>query len=87
MGDGNFHVCFVLDPDDPAELAQVRRVAERIARHAISSGGTCTGEHGVGYGKSNLLPLEHGAEAVELMRRIKAAFDPEGIMNPGKVLP
>ncbi|HSJ94240.1 MAG TPA: FAD-linked oxidase C-terminal domain-containing protein [Gaiellaceae bacterium] len=87
VGDGNFHVCFLVDPDDPDELTLVRGLAERLAERAIALGGTCTGEHGVGYGKSGLLPLEHGEEGVELMRRVKAAFDPDGIMNPGKVLP
>jgi D-lactate dehydrogenase (cytochrome) len=87
VGDGNFHVCFAVDPDDPGELATVRALAEQLAERAIALGGTCTGEHGVGYGKSRLLPLEHGEEGVELMRRVKAAFDPDGIMNPGKILP
>jgi D-lactate dehydrogenase (cytochrome) len=87
VGDGNFHVCFLVSPDDPDELATVRTVAERLAERAIALEGTCTGEHGVGYGKSELLPLEHGEQGVELMRRVKAAFDPDGIMNPGKILP
>ena len=87
VGDGNFHVCFVVDPQDADELSVVRGLAERLAERAIALGGTCTGEHGVGYGKSKLLPLEHGEEGVELMRRVKAAFDPDGIMNPGKILP
>jgi D-lactate dehydrogenase (cytochrome) len=85
VGDGNFHVCFVLDPDDEAELARVEELAEQIVRRAITLGGTCTGEHGVGYGKAKLLPLEHGAEGVELMRRIKTALDPNNVMNPGKI--
>jgi D-lactate dehydrogenase (cytochrome) len=86
VGDGNFHVCFLVDPDDPVELSQARGLAERIAERAISVGGTCTGEHGVGYGKTGLLPLEHGEAGVELMRRLKDAIDPDGIMNPGKIL-
>jgi D-lactate dehydrogenase (cytochrome) len=87
VGDGNFHVCFLVDPERPEELETVRRLADGIAERAIAVGGTCTGEHGVGYGKSKFLPLEHGEDGVELMRRIKDAFDPQGIMNPGKVLP
>jgi len=87
VGDGNFHVCFLVDPDRPQELDEVRALAERIAERAIAVGGTCTGEHGVGYGKSKFLPLEHGDEGVELMRRLKAALDPDGIFNPGKILP
>jgi D-lactate dehydrogenase (cytochrome) len=87
VGDGNFHVCFLVDPNEPQELAQVKALAERIAERAIAVDGTCTGEHGVGYGKSRLLPLEHGEEGVGLMRRLKEAIDPDGIMNPGKVFP
>jgi D-lactate dehydrogenase (cytochrome) len=86
VGDGNFHVCFLVDPDAPGELEQVRELAERIAERAIAVGGTCTGEHGVGYGKAKLLPLEHGEDGVALMRRVKDALDPDGIMNPGKIL-
>ena len=86
-GDGNFHVSVLVDPGDPAELARAQEFAERLARRAIELGGTCTGEHGIGYGKVNLLELEHGAAGVELMRSVKAALDPDGIMNPGKVLP
>jgi D-lactate dehydrogenase (cytochrome) len=87
VGDGNFHVCFLVDPEVPEELDQVRALAERLAERAIALGGTCTGEHGVGYGKSKLLLLEHGEEGVDLMRRVKSALDPDGIMNPGKILP
>lgn len=87
VGDGNFHVCFLVDIDAPEEITQVRRLAERIAERAIEAGGTCTGEHGVGYGKRSLLLLEHGQEGVKLMRQIKQALDPDELMNPGKILP
>jgi len=87
VGDGNFHVSFLVDPDDAAEIARVDGVVERMVHRALRLGGTCTGEHGVGYGKTKYLELEHGPEAVEAMRAIKAALDPDGIMNPGKVLP
>jgi D-lactate dehydrogenase (cytochrome) len=87
VGDGNFHVCFLVDPDDADELRLVVELADRIARQAIELGGTCTGEHGVGYGKSHLLEVEHGPEGVDLMRSVKAALDPDGIMNPGKIVP
>jgi FAD/FMN-containing dehydrogenase len=87
VGDGNFHVCFLVDPSVPEELAQVSAVADEIAERAIAVGGTCTGEHGVGYGKSMFLPLEYGDEGVELMQRVKSAIDPDAIMNPGKILP
>ena len=87
VGDGNFHVTFLVDPDDAGELARVEEVTERMVRRAIDLGGTCSGEHGIGYGKSRYLPLEHGEEAVGAMRAIKSALDPRGLMNPGKVLP
>jgi len=84
VGDGNFHVLFVVDPDDALEMERARRVNERMIRRAIEMGGTCTGEHGVGYGKSAFLELEHGA-AVSVMRSIKRTLDPLGLMNPGKI--
>jgi D-lactate dehydrogenase (cytochrome) len=87
VGDGNFHVLFLLDPDDPEELARVKAVNDRMVRRALELGGTCTGEHGVGYGKAHYMELEHGAEGVALMRAVKQALDPAGIMNPGKILP
>lgn len=85
VGDGNFHVFFVIDPNDAAELAQVERLHERLARRAIDMGGTCTGEHGIGLGKRALLEHELGRSAVDVMRAIKRSLDPNGLMNPGKV--
>ena len=87
VGDGNFHMGLLIDPDDEEEVALAKGIADRAVHHAIRLGGTCTGEHGVGYGKARFLVEEHGAEAVQAMRLLKQAFDPLDIMNPGKVLP
>jgi len=87
VGDGNFHVVMLIDPDDPDELRRAREFSDRLARRAIELDGTCTGEHGVGYGKTRYLEAEHGADGVALMRAIKGALDPDGLLNPGKVLP
>lgn len=86
VGDGNFHVCFLVDPNDSGELDRVKAINERLVRSAIEVGGTCTGEHGIGLGKKKYLEIEHGPEGVEMMRSIKTALDPHGIMNPGKVV-
>ena len=85
VGDGNFHLTFLLDPDDPAETARADAVSDRMVRRALAMGGTCTGEHGVGYGKIAYLEAEH-PEGVVLMRKLKRALDPEDLMNPGKVI-
>ena len=85
-GDGNFHVIYLIDPAKPEELDEARRLNERIVARALAMGGTCTGEHGVGYGKMKFLAAEHGENGVELMRSIKRALDPENRMNPGKVV-
>jgi D-lactate dehydrogenase (cytochrome) len=84
-GDGNFHLMYLLDPDIPAEVDEARRLNEQLVRRALAMGGTCTGEHGVGYGKMKYMEAEHGA-ALEVMRTIKQALDPDNRMNPGKVL-
>jgi D-lactate dehydrogenase (cytochrome) len=84
-GDGNFHVSFVLNPNDPREMKEAERLNERVVHRALSLDGTCTGEHGIGCGKIDFLIAEHG-EAVSVMHAIKKAFDPDNIMNPGKVL-
>jgi D-lactate dehydrogenase (cytochrome) len=86
VGDGNFHVLVLFDPASAAERAKAEEIARRVSMRAISMGGTCTGEHGVGMHKLEALVAEHG-EAVELMKTIKRAFDPLDIMNPGKTVP
>lgn len=85
VGDGNFHMVFVVDPAKPEELAEAERLNRVLVTKALEVGGTCTGEHGIGCGKMEFLELEHGA-GVEVMRSLKAALDPNGIMNPGKLL-
>ncbi len=87
VGDGNFHVVFALDPDDPAELAAVKRVNAGMVAHAIAAGGTCTGEHGIGLGKIPYMAREHDPASLALMRALKDAVDPANLMNPGKMLP
>jgi D-lactate dehydrogenase (cytochrome) len=87
VGDGNFHVIFLLDPDLPDEVAEVERLNRRLIERALAMGGTCTGEHGIGYGKLDFMETEHGSTGVALMRSIKRALDPDNIMNPGKVVP
>jgi D-lactate dehydrogenase (cytochrome) len=86
VGDGNFHLAFVLDRNDPEEVAEAMRVNERLVLRAVAMEGTCTGEHGVGLGKAKFLTAEHG-DAVSVMRMVKKAIDPDDIMNPGKMLP
>lgn len=86
VGDGNFHTQPLLDLADPEEVARVQGFIDRLVKRALAMGGTCTGEHGVGQKKIKYLELEHGAEAVGLMRTIKRALDPQNILNPGKII-
>jgi D-lactate dehydrogenase (cytochrome) len=85
VGDGNFHMSFMLDPNNPAELAEAKVLEEKIIRRALEMGGTSSGEHGVGTGRKKYLPVEHGA-ALDVMRSIKQALDPDNRMNPGKMV-
>ncbi|MGD9512293.1 MAG: FAD-binding oxidoreductase [Geminicoccaceae bacterium] len=86
VGDGNFHLLMLLDPDRPEELATAERLNKRLVRRAIAMGGTCTGEHGVGFGKMDSLAEEAGP-ALDVMTAIKRALDPANLMNPGKIVP
>ena len=87
VGDGNFHILLLVDPDNDEDLARAKGFAARLAQRAIRMDGTCTGEHGVGVGKQAYMMLEHGEVAIDLMRALKRAIDPDNIMNPGKILP
>jgi D-lactate dehydrogenase (cytochrome) len=84
-GDGNFHLMYVLDPSSAAELEAARALNDALVERALAMGGTCTGEHGVGYGKMKFLAAEHGA-GLDVMRAIKNALDPDNRMNPGKIV-
>jgi D-lactate dehydrogenase (cytochrome) len=85
VGDGNFHVAFVIDTKNPAEIELAEHLNEKIVMRALAMDGTCTGEHGVGYGKMQFLLAEHGGDAISIMRGIKKSIDPQNIMNPGKI--
>ena len=84
-GDGNFHLMYVLDPSSTAEIEEAGRLNERMVLRALAMGGTCSGEHGVGTGKMKYLQAEHGP-ALDVMRTIKRALDPDNRMNPGKMI-
>ncbi len=85
VGDGNFHMSFLLDPANPGELAEAKMLEEKIILRALEMGGTSTGEHGIGIGRKKYLSVEHGG-AVEVMSAIKRALDPENRLNPGKMV-
>lgn len=86
VGDGNFHLTMTFDMADADEVARAKALHERLVGRALAMDGTCTGEHGVGQGKMGYLEAEHGRPALDAMRAIKRALDPEGIMNPGKIV-
>jgi D-lactate dehydrogenase (cytochrome) len=85
VGDGNFHTLILLDPNAPDELERAKAAHARMVARALALGGTCTGEHGIGTGKIDFLEQELG-EAVDVMRAIKRALDPQNLMNPGKIV-
>jgi len=86
VGDGNFHLAMILDPDDKEEIKLAHGLNDKMIKRVLAMGGTCSGEHGVGMGKIEYMEDEHG-EGVNVMRQIKQALDPDNIMNPGKMLP
>jgi D-lactate dehydrogenase (cytochrome) len=85
VGDGNFHLSYLLDPDDAEQAGCVERLSVQMVQRALRLEGTCTGEHGIGLHKMDYLVEEAGVGAVQMMRNIKLALDPRNIMNPGKV--
>ena len=87
VGDGNFHCSLVCDVDDHDEMARGEDFMHRLVERAQAMGGTCTGEHGIGQGKQKYLKAELGPEAIDAMRALKQALDPQNIFNPGKILP
>jgi D-lactate dehydrogenase (cytochrome) len=84
VGDGNFHLSMLVSDAD--ELQRAKELNDRLVRRAIAYDGTCTGEHGVGYGKAAFLELEHGPAVLDMMRAVKAALDPDNLFKPGKVI-
>ncbi len=85
VGDGNFHIAYLIDPAIPAERETAERLNDQLVHRAIALAGTCTGEHGIGLHKQGFLVDEAGAGAVEMMRSVKRALDPKNILNPGKI--
>ena len=85
VGDGNFHMGYLIDPTNPNEHALAEELNHKLVARALSLGGTCTGEHGIGLHKMSFLRAETGEGAVDMMRTIKRALDPHNIMNPGKI--
>jgi D-lactate dehydrogenase (cytochrome) len=86
VGDGNFHVQPLVDMADPAEVEACEAFVDRLVKRAVAMEGTCTGEHGIGQKKMKYLAIEHGQEALDLMRVLKRALDPHNILNPGKII-
>ncbi|MBK1670344.1 FAD-binding oxidoreductase [Rhodovibrio sodomensis] len=85
VGDGNFHLVLVIDPDDAEEMTRAQALNDRLVARALKMAGTCTGEHGIGYGKMHLLEQEH-PDLLPAMAAIKRALDPANILNPGKIV-
>ena len=87
VGDGNIHVNVLVDPADSAQMARAATAERRLFEAVVALGGSISGEHGIGFTKQAYLALELSAETIALMRRLKRAFDPHGILNPGKIFP
>jgi glycolate oxidase len=86
-GDGNIHVNILANPDDAGEMARVREAERALFEGVVGLQGSISGEHGIGFAKAPYLPLELSADEIRLMKRLKQAFDPNGVLNPGKIFP
>jgi FAD/FMN-containing dehydrogenase len=86
-GDGNIHVNLLITPDDAEEAARAKKAEQFLFTRVVALEGSISGEHGIGFAKAAYLPIELSADEIALMKRIKAAFDPNGILNPGKIFP
>jgi glycolate oxidase len=84
-GDGNIHVNFMVDPNDPDEVARAKAAEPVLFAGVVALEGSISGEHGIGFTKAAFLPIELSDEEIALMWRVKQAFDPNGILNPGKI--
>ncbi len=84
-GDGNIHVNFMVNPDDADEMARAKDAARALFEGVVALEGSISGEHGIGFAKAPYLSLELAPDVIALMQRVKAAFDPHGILNPGKI--
>jgi D-lactate dehydrogenase (cytochrome) len=85
VGDGNFHIAYLVDPNNPSERELAERLNQELVQRAIDVQGTCSGEHGIGLHKMDFLVREAGEGAISMMRTLKRALDPKNIMNPGKI--
>jgi glycolate dehydrogenase FAD-linked subunit len=86
-GDGNIHVNLMVDKNDADELRRARQAERQLFERVVALEGSISGEHGIGFAKAPYLSIELSAEEIALMKRVKAAFDPAGILNPGKIFP
>ena len=87
VGDGNFHLVVLVDPENEKDMREAEWINERVVERALAMEGTCTGEHGIGLGKKKFMVREHGEDAIDVMRALKQALDPDDLLNPGKILP
>jgi len=86
-GDGNIHVNLLISREDSDERARARRAERVLFEQVVALEGSISGEHGIGFAKAAYIGIELSDEEIALMKRVKAAFDPNGILNPGKIFP